>query len=155
MNYRSAKERWEMVLLIRKLLNEEKQRAGKKRQRAVCLLPGESVDEKLIYYLTNPLSWPPNVARCWMDAGVSKPMMGKHFDSCVLCLPGININKVPASVLLLMQLFLHSCGTNSVNAKEQGMKENIHLLVWVILEIWSFSFHKQDFLGCVYVFGLK
>lgn len=45
-----------MVLLIRKLLNEEKQRAGKKRQRAVCLLLGESVDEKLIYYLTNPLS---------------------------------------------------------------------------------------------------
>lgn len=69
------------------------------------------------------------MTRCCMDAGVPEPVSGRHFDSCVLGSPGININKVPASVLLLMQLFLHSCGTNSVNAKEQGMKENIHLLV--------------------------
>lgn len=53
-----------MVSLIRKLLNGEKQRAGKRRQRAVCLVLGESVDEKLICSLINPLAWPPNVARC-------------------------------------------------------------------------------------------
>lgn len=52
-----------MDSLIRKLLNDEKQRAGKKRQRAVCLLLGESVDEKLICSLINPLAWP----QTWQD----------------------------------------------------------------------------------------
>lgn len=52
-----------MISLIRKLLNDKKQRASKK-QRAFCLLPGESVDEKLICSLINSLAWPPNVARC-------------------------------------------------------------------------------------------
>lgn len=117
-----------MLSLIGKLLKDETQRAGR-RQRAVFLQSGESAGEKLICSLINLLAWPPNVARCCMDAGVSEPMAGRRFDSCVLCSLGININKVPASVVVLMQLFLHSCGTNSVNAKEQGMKENIHLLV--------------------------
>ena len=117
-----------MISLIGKLLNDKKQRAARRR-RAVFLRLGESADEKLILSLINLLAWPPNMARCCTDAGVPEPMMGRHFDSCVLCSPSININKVPASVLVLMQLFLHSCGTNSVNAKEQGMKENTHLLV--------------------------
>lgn len=71
--------------------------------------------------------------------------MGRHFDSCVQCSPGININKAPASVLVLMQLFLHSCGTNSVNAKEQGMKENTRSSQLFLKSGLGPFFPKKDF----------
>lgn len=67
-----------------------------------------SVDEGGIDAHINLTAWAPGTARCSIDAVVPEPMAGGPLGACVHGSPGININRVPASALVLMQLFLTS-----------------------------------------------